>query len=84
MGLLIECAAEATAENEQLLVELASPPPTLGHALVWRTDTAAGLRLGKSSTEMVIQTERPRLKANLTVRSIDEATEAMVRAGGKG
>jgi len=52
--------------------------------LVWRTDAAAGLRLGESSLEIVIQTERPRLKANLTVRSIDEATEAMVRAGGKG
>ena len=30
----------------------------------------------------MIQTERPQLEANLTVRSADEAADAMVRAGG--
>jgi len=54
----------------------------LGHALIWRTDTAAGLRMAESSSEIVIQTERPQLEANLTVRSADEAADAMVRAGG--
>ena len=54
----------------------------LGHALIWRTDTAAALRMAESSSEMVIQTERPQLEANLTVRSADEAADAMVRAGG--
>jgi len=32
-----------------------------GHALIWRTNTAAGLRLPESDTEIVIQTERPEL-----------------------
>jgi len=54
----------------------------LGHALIWRTNTAAGLRMAESSSEIVIQTERPQLEANLTVRSADEAADAMVRAGG--
>jgi predicted enzyme related to lactoylglutathione lyase len=54
----------------------------LGHALIWRTDSAAGLRMAESSTEIVIQTERPQLEANLTVRSADAAADAMVRAGG--
>src|SRR5438105_8181729 len=38
------------------------------HALIWHTDTAAGLRMAESSSEIVIQTERPQLGANLTVR----------------
>jgi predicted enzyme related to lactoylglutathione lyase len=50
--------------------------------LIWRTDTAAGLRMAESSSEIVIQTEQPQLEANLTVRSADEAADAMVRAGG--
>lgn len=39
----------------------------LGHALIWRTDTVAGLRIADSRTEIVINTERPQLEANLTV-----------------
>ena len=31
----------------------------LGHQPVWRTETAAGLRLGVSDTELVLQTQRP-------------------------
>jgi len=54
----------------------------LGHAVIWRTPTAAGLRMGESSSELVIQTERPQLEANLTVRSADAAAETMVQAGG--
>jgi predicted enzyme related to lactoylglutathione lyase len=54
----------------------------LGHALIWRTDTAAGLRIADSRTEIVIQTERAQLEANLTVRSADAAADAIVRAGG--
>jgi len=35
----------------------------LGHALIWRTATAAGLRMAESDAELVIQTERPLLEA---------------------
>jgi len=55
----------------------------LGHSLIWRTDTAAGLRMPESDAELVIQTERPELEANLTVASADEAAAAMSRAGGR-
>lgn len=54
----------------------------LGHALIWRTDTSASLRIANSRTEIVIQTERPQLEANLTVRSADAAVHAIVRARG--
>jgi len=43
----------------------------LGHVLVWRTDTAAGLRLAGSDAELVVQTERPELEPNLSVASAD-------------
>ena len=33
----------------------------LGHELVWRTPTAAGLRMPETDAEIVIQTERPQL-----------------------
>ena len=38
----------------------------LGHHLIWRTDTAAGLRMVDSATELVVQTERPELEPNLS------------------
>ena len=55
----------------------------LGHELIWRTATAAGLRLPESNAEIVIQTERPVLETNLTVASADAAAEAIVAAGGR-
>lgn len=52
----------------------------LGHALIWRTATAAGLRLG--TTELVLQTERPELEPNLLVASVDAAVRRFIDAGG--
>jgi predicted enzyme related to lactoylglutathione lyase len=54
----------------------------LGHALIWRTNTAAGLRLPESNAEIVLQTERPQLEPNLTVASADEACQRFADAGG--
>jgi catechol 2,3-dioxygenase-like lactoylglutathione lyase family enzyme len=54
----------------------------LGHDLLWRTPTSAGLRLPESEAEIVLQTERPELEANLTVASADEAVATIVAAGG--
>ena len=54
----------------------------LGHELIWRTDTAAGLRLPESEAEIVVQTERPQLEPNLKVDSADDAAERFARAGG--
>ena len=55
----------------------------LGHELIWRTDTSAGLRIPGSDTEIVVQTERPEMEANLTVARVEDAAAAIVAAGGR-
>lgn len=55
----------------------------LGHALIWRTETAAGLRLPESEAELVIQTEDQKQEVDFLVASADEAAEVIQRAGGK-
>jgi len=55
----------------------------LGHPLIWRTATAAGLRLPDSDAEIVLQTERPELEANLKVESAEAAAAAIEAAGGQ-
>jgi lactoylglutathione lyase len=54
----------------------------LGQALVWRSQTQAGLRLPGSQAELVLQTEREGLEVDLLVSSADEAAAEFVRAGG--
>jgi predicted enzyme related to lactoylglutathione lyase len=54
----------------------------LGHALLWRTPTAAGLRLPGSDAELVLQTERPRIEIDLQVEAADAAAERFRAAGG--
>ena len=54
----------------------------LGHGLVWRTETAAGLRMAESDSEIVLQTTRPVMESNLLVRSADTAAALFVAAGG--
>src|SRR4051794_26917069 len=55
----------------------------LGHGLVWRTDTAAGLRMRDTDTEILLQVERPDGAVDVLVESADEAADAVVRAGGR-
>ena len=50
----------------------------LGHELIWRTETAAGLRLPESEAEIVIQTERQEPETDLLVESADEAARSIV------
>ena len=54
----------------------------LGHALIWRTPTAAGLQMADSASEIVVQTERLELEVNLSVTSADAAATRFVEAGG--
>ncbi|GHF54438.1 hypothetical protein GCM10017781_33440 [Deinococcus metalli] len=54
----------------------------LGHDLIWRTASAAGLRLPETDTELVLQTQRPELEVNLLVSSVDSAIATIVQAGG--
>lgn len=55
----------------------------LGHELIWRTETAAGLRLPDSEAEIVIQTERQEPETDLLVDSADEAARLIEQAGGQ-
>ena len=55
----------------------------LGHELIWRSATAAGLRMPDTDAELVIQTEEPRQEIALLVNSADEAAEFIQHAGGK-
>ena len=55
----------------------------LGHELIWRTATAAGLRLPESEAELVLQTEDQRQEVDLLVDSADEAAKWFEQAGGK-
>jgi predicted enzyme related to lactoylglutathione lyase len=54
----------------------------LGHALVWRSTTAAGLRMPETGAEIVIHTERPGLETDLFVDSVEDAVARFVAAGG--
>jgi predicted enzyme related to lactoylglutathione lyase len=55
----------------------------LGHELVWRTATAAGLRLPASEAEIVLQTQDPSPEVDLAVESADQAAARIVAAGGR-
>ncbi len=55
----------------------------LGHPLIWRTETAAGLKLLDSDAELVIQTEDKRREVDFLVDSADEAAGQVERVGGK-
>ena len=55
----------------------------LGHELIWRSGTAAGLRLPESDAELVLQTEEQRQEVDLLVDSADEAATWVKQAGGK-
>lgn len=55
----------------------------LGHELIWRTDTAAGLRLPETDAELVLQTEDTGQEIDFLVDSADESAKFVEQAGGK-
>lgn len=55
----------------------------LGHELIWRTETAAGLRLPETETELVLQTEDQRQEVDFLVDSADESARFIEQAGGR-
>ena len=54
----------------------------LGHELIWRTETAAGLRLPETDTELVLQIEEQRQEVDFLVDSADQAAESILQSGG--
>jgi lactoylglutathione lyase len=55
----------------------------LGHELIWRSNTAAGLRLPGSNAELVLHTDDRPMETDLTVDSVPEALVRFTSAGGK-
>jgi lactoylglutathione lyase len=55
----------------------------LGHALIWKTEKAAGLRMPGTDSEIVLQTEDEGLEIDLTVDSADGAARRFIEAGGR-
>src|SRR5262245_63408013 len=54
-----------------------------GHELIWRSRTAAGLRLPASNAELVLHTENRPMEADLAVDSVPEALTRFTAAGGR-
>lgn len=54
----------------------------LGHELIWRSKTSAGLRMPESDAEIVLQTERDEPEVDLLVDSADEAARMIEEMGG--
>jgi catechol 2,3-dioxygenase-like lactoylglutathione lyase family enzyme len=54
----------------------------LGHELLWRTDTAAAVRLPRAQTELVLQIDRPGPEVDFLVESVEQAVSDVVDAGG--
>lgn len=54
----------------------------LGHALVWRTETAAGLAFGDGITEIVLHHSDAPQETDIKVESAVEAAERFAAAGG--
>ena len=55
----------------------------LGHELIWRTETAAGLHLPETDAELVLQTEEQRQEVDFLVNSADKSATIIEQSGGK-
>ncbi len=55
---------------------------SLGHELIWRDATAAGLRLPNTDAELVLHTDKRPIETDLLVESVPEAIQRFVTAGG--
>ncbi len=53
----------------------------LGHELIWRTGSMAGLRMGRDGTELVLSLDTGP-ETDLLVESVDDAVRSLVAAGG--
>ena len=55
---------------------------SLGHELIWRDDSAAGLRLPDSNAELVLHTDARPMETDLAVESVPKAIDRILEAGG--
>lgn len=76
----IDCVSLPVRDLEQAL---AFYRDRLGHNLIWRTPSAAGLSLPETDAELVLHTELTRPPAaELLVVSVPESVERFTAAGG--
>ena len=54
----------------------------LGHEVIWRDASAAGLRLPDSDAELVLHTDNRPIETDLKVKSVPETIERFTKAGG--
>lgn len=55
----------------------------LGHQLIWRSETEAGMKMPGSEAEIVIQCTDKKQEFDLTVTSADQAVKLFAESGGK-
>lgn len=77
---MVDCIRLAVPDLE---AGLAFYRDRLGHALIWRTETAAGLRLPDSATEIVLHTEALPPEIDFKVEAADVAAHEIAAAGGR-
>jgi lactoylglutathione lyase len=55
----------------------------LGHEVIWRRPSAAGLRLPETDAELVLMTDRGEPEIDMLVDDADAAARAFAAAGGR-
>ena len=55
----------------------------LGHELLWRSDSAAGMRIPESNAELVLHTADRPIETDFTVESVPDAIKVFTDAGGE-
>lgn len=76
----IDCVRLAVRDLEKALSFYGG---TLGHELIWRTATAAGLRLPDGRAEIVLHIEGGPPEIDLKVDDAERAAERFAAAGGR-
>ena len=54
----------------------------LGHKIIWRTESAVGLKIPESEAELVIHTEPDEPETDIKVNSVESAATRFIQAGG--
>lgn len=55
----------------------------LGHELIWRDESAAGMRIPESNAELVLHTENRPIETDFTVESVPVAIKTFTESGGE-
>jgi predicted enzyme related to lactoylglutathione lyase len=69
-------------EVDDLDAALALYRDELGHPLLWRSETAAGLRMGEGNTDLVLHTDHWPEPVAIRVDSVERAVERFQGGGG--